>query len=650
MRDLTSVVVVGCTIFGAVLALGANRNDFAVLTAAVFGLEAVVLALTIRTGPSVDWRKCMIPGALFVVSFGFCALALTPYAPDGAHPVWSYVTAIPAAAIDRSAVVVGLVKLAGLACCVLVGFLLGSEDRRAHLLNKYIIFSGGIYAVWALVAHIITPTRVYGVFETMHAGRLTASLLSANSAGTLLGAVFAMSVTDLIARSRNANVGVVGMAWHLTFPALNCALLGLALLLTNSRGAFAATLFAVALAVFWARLDRDWLQNKPQRAFTTLVFILLAIVLVTASDIVLDRYTTAFQDWVAQRNVIYTAHWQAFLAAPWLGYGLGSFDELNKLLMNADNYSQLWNIRAAHSVFLQWLEEGGLLGAIPMFLAVASAIFLMVRGVAWRRSAKNKALLRGVVAASAVIIIHGWSDFGLQVPAIADLWGLLLGCGVAVAVTSYDPARSSGFEGGMRWTRSVPAATAMVIGALVFVFGGSAFASLSGLDGNTPRLLPIAAVYGKQADRLLGASSDIPVAVRARAAELTYHELSLDPASATGWLRLAYIRSLEQPANQSEISDLVEKSFLVAPLDPDVLEWRTRFCLEHWDRVSTAVRGDVLAQARISWSIWPQKMLLAKMPATIANPAGRLSIGMAIIGFQSEEQAANSAAGTADGD
>jgi Lipid A core - O-antigen ligase and related enzymes len=639
-RDLALVLVCVVTIYCALFALGANRNDIAVFVAAIFGIELAAAAVILRVTPNVDWRKIAIPAFMFCVAIGFCALALTPYTPDGPHPLWSYVQATPAATFDRSVVIIGLIKLGGVGCCFLFGFLIGSEDHRARLFNRLVMAAGGVYAAWALVANIISPTRVFGLFETMHAGRLTASLLSANTAGTLLGALFVMAVSDLLWRSRNTDARAVGFAWHLVLPTLNCAVLGMALLLTNSRGAFAATVFALVLTVLWTRLDRDWRQDRPQRAITNLAFIALIIVFVTGSGIVLGRYTTAVQDWMAQRDVIYSTHWQAVLAAPWMGYGLGTFDEINKLLANADNYDQLWNVRAAHNVFLQWLEEAGVLGTVPMCLSVFATLWLIVRGVSRRRSRKNKALLRGIVGASAVIIVHGWSDFGLQVPAIADLWALLLGCGAAVAATSHATLRVPNFDGAARLKPALPSIAGGITGVIVFAFGGCGFASLTGVFGDGPVILPIAAGYALQADRLLTGSEGSKPAAIARAAALTGKELSLDPASATGWLRLAYIRSLEPSVDERGISDLIEKSFAVAPLDPDVLEWRTRFCLDRWDRVSPSVRRDVLDQARISWKIWPQKMKLQNMPASIGNPAGRLALTMAIRGFQVEEAAA----------
>jgi O-antigen ligase len=126
------------------------------------------------------------------------------------------------------------------------------------------------------------------------------------------------------------------------------------------------------------------------------------------------------------------AHWKAFLAAPWLGYGLGSFDAINQLVTTSENYPSLWNIHATHNVYLQWLEEGGILAALPMFLCIGALLLLMVRGA--RQRVRMTTLIRGLAAASLVFVIQGASDFALQIPSISALFAAILGLGVGLSV------------------------------------------------------------------------------------------------------------------------------------------------------------------------------------------------------------------------
>ena len=116
----------------------------------------------------------------------------------------------------------------------------------------------------------------------------------------------------------------------------------------------------------------------------------------------------------------------AFNTVRLLVYGLGSFSDINSQITTEENYHALWSVRAVHNVYLQWLEEAGIIGALPMFLLIGTILVAAV----WRtfNLRKGQTLLRGVIAASVVVLVHGTVDFGLQVPSIAAFWAFLLGC------------------------------------------------------------------------------------------------------------------------------------------------------------------------------------------------------------------------------
>jgi hypothetical protein len=66
-----------------------------------------------------------------------------------------------------------------------------------------------------------------------------------------------------------------------------------------------------------------------------------------------------------------------------------------------------------------------------MFLCVAVIIGLTVRG-ALRRT-RSVRLLAALLAADAVFILHGATDFGLEVSSVAALWAWLLGLQFSLA-------------------------------------------------------------------------------------------------------------------------------------------------------------------------------------------------------------------------
>jgi O-antigen ligase len=130
------------------------------------------------------------------------------------------------------------------------------------------------------------------------------------------------------------------------------------------------------------------------------------------------------------RESIFGAHWRAIQAAPWFGYGLGTFDTVNKLMTTSQNYVANWSIRALHDVYLEWIEGVGLVGALPMFGAVIAANLAVVRG-AFRRE-RMAGWKRGILCVSLVVCAMGLTDYGLEEPSIALMWSLLLGVGAGL--------------------------------------------------------------------------------------------------------------------------------------------------------------------------------------------------------------------------
>jgi O-antigen ligase len=125
------------------------------------------------------------------------------------------------------------------------------------------------------------------------------------------------------------------------------------------------------------------------------------------------------------RRAIFEAHWRAFRDAPWMGYGLGAFDAVNRMLLDAGNIAQNWKVRAAHNVYLSWLEQAGVVGATPMFLFIGAVIAITLRRSL--RRTRFTAPLFGLLAADAVVLAHGVTDFALETYSMAVFWSLLLG-------------------------------------------------------------------------------------------------------------------------------------------------------------------------------------------------------------------------------
>lgn len=413
-------------IFLACLLYGAMPPQTALTFSAIWGLLAADCLLRPRLrGDLIRLDGLAVPAGLFAAVALVVLLSLTPYAPGGPHPTWAYLGISPGAAtVDKSATQVELLKLLGLACVFVVGLATGGSDARARLAVNTLLALGAAYTVWVFLAFV--TTRASGTT------RLEASLLSANTAGTLFAVLLVLTVGPLASRLREDGPNrLTGAALPLT-----CALLFLiCLFMTASRGAFVGAISGlVAFGLLQVLFGRSALPRAllSGGAATIAVLVLLAI----AGDFMLTRLMgspndPATMDTVASRAVIGQIHWEAFLTSPLMGFGLGSFDTINRTLLDAANFQDTWSVRAAHNIYLGWLEQAGLLGALPMFACLGVLMLTTVRK-AGRRS-RSTGLTFGLVAADVVFLVHGATDFALEMFALGALWAYLLGLQFSLA-------------------------------------------------------------------------------------------------------------------------------------------------------------------------------------------------------------------------
>ena len=404
-------------IFLAHLAYGALRIEASLIAvgAAALLLLACIAIPNLRRD-LLRVRGLAIPGILFGLVLLAGVLSLTPYGPAGVHPVWAYVGQTPGSAtVDRSATTLELIKLLGLGCIFLVGAATGASDARAKTVVNLMIALAAIFGLWAFFSFAT------GMQYQTQRGRLEGTLMSPNTAGTFFAMMVIVTLGPLLRDLRGVRAGQALQAatgyWAALIILVGC------LLATASRGAALGTavgiLGLVILLLFAGRVS--WSR-------VTLIM-LAAVVAVMASlyfigERLVERVSTL--DPAADgRLEIFTTHWRAFLAAPIGGYGLGTFDTINRILLDATTFSSMWTVRATHNVYLQWLEEAGLVGALPMFGAIASVIAISL----WRglRRTRMTYVLFGLLAANLAVLVHGFTDFALQTPSLALMWAYMLG-------------------------------------------------------------------------------------------------------------------------------------------------------------------------------------------------------------------------------
>ena len=322
------------------------------------------------------------------------------------------------------------------------------------------------------------------------------------------------------------------------------------------------------------------------RSTTRLMVFGVFLVLALAGQLLISRLGEV-DGGLSGRSVVFAEHLKAFLASPLTGYGLGSFPTVNDQLVTPETFYALWNIRAAHNVYLQWLEETGLIGGLLMLAVVAVIHWEIVKGLQARTSLGW--LLRGVLGCSAVLLVQGLGDFSLQTPAIALMWALVLGLGYRVAVGgSRAVAREA--EAAPPWVRHAatwaPAGVAVAaeLSALRVLWGAGRKAAEDGFP------LALRTAHEQAALHSLGTPGP---AGRQMARKHAMAALRQSPTDAYAWTLLAFVEG-SSPAG----GDALERSYLSAPLSPNLARWRAQMVADRWDQLSPGLRAKAMQELR----------------------------------------------------
>lgn len=305
------------------------------------------------------------------------------------------------------------------------------------------------WLTWGALVFALAALLDYGgrehVVQDVWAGRLVFNFASPNVAAdafAMLAIIAAASLVHAFDRIENAaGAGARVRAAHLMRGAVAiCAFITclVCVLLTASRAGIVSAI--AGLILFAALLWFSRRRRKP--APRTIAFAALAgVLIVAASEVSLGRFLALDSD-TELRRVMVETHWQAFLARPVTGHGLNTFHELNALFATPQNWNAIGNIGSAHNIYVQALEETGVVGFALLGALVA---FLLARGFRHVQDGRKRGQTwSAAVLASAVILLgHGWVDFGLQTPAIGALLAFCLAIQSGQTQTAWRSNRSA---------------------------------------------------------------------------------------------------------------------------------------------------------------------------------------------------------------
>lgn len=447
----------------APLPLGANRPWAWSMMAVAVGLLCGVwgvLAVVGKAQAPLPFRRLWPVAVPFAMVLAWaCAQASSLLPSDLWHPLW--MAAQPALEIVGAGEVVGTVsadpamtraailRLATYGGIFWLAVQLACDRKRAREALILMAAASTLYAVYGLATYFSGAKTILWMSKWAYVDDLTSTFVNRNAYGAYAGLgmvfCFALFLHALRPSSRPSAPRAYELAETFLIHALPylmaLVILGSALLLSHSRGAFIST--GAALAVLMIALVTGRIV-RPRTGLLS-AFLVLGMgfaILGMSGDRMVQRFANeTAQDYDEERLNAYHLTMRAIEDAPLTGTGLGAFTPTFRLYRNA-SLSRAVDWDYAHNIPLEMGLDLGLLAATLFYLCLAAIVGVCVRGLIVRR--RDGIYPAAALGAATLLGAHGLVDFSAQMPAIAAMLAMILGIGYAQSWNTADRHRNSG--------------------------------------------------------------------------------------------------------------------------------------------------------------------------------------------------------------
>lgn len=437
-----SFLTLSCVLLGAPLFVGSTAP-------ATIAMWCIVLALGLASADMTrlrrEQRRWIWLVVVVVAAYTVVLLAqMLPPATTGlpAHPVWAKASALlgqqlsPSVAVVREQALFAIGSPMAAVMAGLLGYVVGADRVQAQKVLKIIAWSGAALALFAIVSHLINPTKLFWWDKIAYHSVLTTPFVNRNAAAlyygvcSIVGSMLfwqvlrprlpagQMSLTSLV-RSMQGILHFQGLV--LVVPPVLCLT---AVLLTASRAGTVLTLIGQVLAFtlyFW--------RNLPRRGGPVAALILGGLIALIVLQVFGGSAGNRFNEHGlvdAGRLDTYRSTVRMIEDWPWLGSGLGGFPIAFPLYRTGSVWG-VWD--RAHNSLLEIAAEGGVPLALIVVVAWLLVLLLLVQGIRRRRRDTIFPVVGLTVAT--VALVHAMIDFSLQIPGFSLPTMTLVGVGAA---------------------------------------------------------------------------------------------------------------------------------------------------------------------------------------------------------------------------
>lgn len=280
---------------------------------------------------------------------------------------------------------------------------------------------GFAYAFFAILQFVLSPDKIYGIYETQFAAPF-GSFVNRHNFAAYMEMTLSVPAGLLF-------VGAVSRDKKLLYVTA-IALMGIALLLSGSRGGLVAFLAEIIFLIM--------LTTSSKSRGTLFLKVGLAVVLIGAiiggsifvgGDSSLTRLaeTASSENVTTDRTHIWDVTLKVITTNLPFGAGLGAF---GVAYSPSDSKSGLERVEQAHNDYLQVAADAGIIGVL---IGLAFLFFLFRLGLraAQVRNTYRRGVAAGALAGCFAIFVHSLFDFVLHTTAVSILFLMLVALIVA---------------------------------------------------------------------------------------------------------------------------------------------------------------------------------------------------------------------------
>lgn len=415
-----------------------------ILTGIALLLWAV--AVTLRADIyAVHASRYWAPLAMLAIVLVWLFVQGSPLMPANLHhPLWADVqsaltdqTTHGAISLNPDGTADILTRMGSYAVIFWLAMQFGRSSQRAHQIFWAIAITGLLYAVYGIWAYVSGSGMILFTEKWAYQLSLTSTFVNRNHyavfAGMGLITSFGLAIRYLkrdasgaFDSSRRFLNSMENLSLSVFVLTGLCVVTASALLLTKSRGGVIFT--AIGLIVLIMLLQAGGTLRK--RTSLALVGGMMALGIVTfavSGGGLADRI--AGQLFKSDRALVHKIALNAIADAPLTGHGAGSFPALFHIYRGKDFPAISPAYASAHSVYLEFAAEAGLIAAAGYF---GMLLLIVIRCFVGTLQRRRHQMYSAVGAATAVLVaFHSYFDFGPQIPGVSVTFAAILGVAYA---------------------------------------------------------------------------------------------------------------------------------------------------------------------------------------------------------------------------